>query len=293
MARRNRGGGGGDEGGSWMDTYGDLVTLLLTFFVLLYSMSSLDQSKWQLFVKSIYPGMEDADGEASEKIILNSNASSVSSASNTVLGESTQMNDVSDLDVNQLYITLAQHMDNQGIGGVSVSRGTDYTFVEFKDNVFFEGDSSTISADGQRALDVFCDTLAPYADLISQIDIMGHTASAPGENNIRSDRMLASMRAAEVCIYIQNKNIIDPGDLVSMEYGMFRPVASNDTAEGRTANRRVQILLIDKGSEAKNPDDYLEDQESGANADKTLTTDGNPSTGVSLGQDAAATVIDQ
>lgn len=276
-----------------MDTYGDLVTLLLTFFVLLYSMSSLDQSKWQLFVKSIYPGMEDADGEASEKIILNSNASSVSSASNTVLGESTQMNDVSDLDVNQLYITLAQQMDNQGIGGVSVSRGTDYTFVEFKDNVFFEGDSSTISADGQRALDVFCDTLAPYADLISQIDIMGHTASAPGENNIRSDRMLASMRAAEVCIYIQNKNIIDPGDLVSMEYGMFRPVASNDTAEGRTANRRVQILLIDKGSEAKNPDDYLEDQESGANADKTLTTDGNPSTGVSLGQDAAATVIDQ
>lgn len=293
MARRNRGGGGGDEGGSWMDTYGDLVTLLLTFFVLLYSMSSLDQSKWQLFVKSIYPGMEDADGEASEKIILNSNASSVSSASNTVLGESTQMNDVSDLDVNQLYITLAQQMDNQGIGGVSVSRGTDYTFVEFKDNVFFEGDSSTISADGQRALDVFCDTLAPYADLISQIDIMGHTASAPGENNIRSDRMLASMRAAEVCIYIQNKNIIDPGDLVSMEYGMFRPVASNDTAEGRTANRRVQILLIDKGSEAKNPDDYLKDQESGANADKTLTTDGNPSTGVSLGQDAAATVIDQ
>ena len=197
MARRNRGGGGGDEGGSWMDTYGDLVTLLLTFFVLLYSMSSLDQSKWELFVKSIYPGMEDSDGEAAEKIILNGKASSSSSAANTVLGQSAPMNDVSDLDVNQLYITLAQQMDNQGVSGVSVSRGTDYTFVEFKDNVFFEGDSSTISAEGQKALDVFCDTLAPYADLISQIDIMGHTASSPGENNIRSDRMLAAMRAAE------------------------------------------------------------------------------------------------
>ncbi len=293
MARRNRGGGGGDEGGSWMDTYGDLVTLLLTFFVLLYSMSSLDQSKWELFVKSIYPGMEDSDGEAAEKIVLNGKASSSSSAANTVLGQSAPMNDVSDLDVNQLYITLAQQMDNQGVSGVSVSRGTDYTFVEFKDNVFFEGDSSTISAEGQKALDVFCDTLAPYADLISQIDIMGHTASSPGENNIRSDRMLAAMRAAEVCIYVQNKNIIDPGDLVSIEYGMFRPVASNDTEEGRVANRRVQMLLIDKGSEAKNPDAYLEEQESGANADTTITTDGNPSSAVSLGQDAAATVTNQ
>ncbi len=36
-----------EEGGSWMDTYGDMITLVLTFFVLLYSMSSMDQSKWQ------------------------------------------------------------------------------------------------------------------------------------------------------------------------------------------------------------------------------------------------------
>lgn len=289
MARK-KGGGGGDEGGSWMDTYGDLVTLLLTFFVLLYSMSSLDQSKWELFVKSIYPGMEDADGEATEKVILNANASSANSSSSGVLGDSVEMNDVSELDVNQLYITLAKQMDSQGVEGASVSRGTDYTFVEFKDNVFFEGDSSTISREGQRALDVFCDALAPYANQISQIDIMGHTASAAGENNIRSDRMLAAMRAAEVCIYIQNKNFIDPGELVSMEYGMFRPVTSNDTEEGRIANRRVQILLIDKGAEARNPDDYMEEQNSGANADKTLSTDGNPSTDVTLGQDAAATI---
>nr|WP_051527272.1 flagellar motor protein MotB [[Eubacterium] cellulosolvens] len=62
MAKKK--GGGGDEGGNWMDTYGDLVTLLMTFFVLLYSMSSLDQSKWQLFVKSIYPGMTDSDKDS-------------------------------------------------------------------------------------------------------------------------------------------------------------------------------------------------------------------------------------
>ena len=44
-----------DEGGNWMDTYGDMVTLLLCFFVLLYSISSVDQAKWREVVKSFNP----------------------------------------------------------------------------------------------------------------------------------------------------------------------------------------------------------------------------------------------
>ena len=59
-------GGGGDEGGSWMDTYGDLVTLLLCFFVLLYSMSSVDSQKWDLFVRSIYPDGKTPSERAAE-----------------------------------------------------------------------------------------------------------------------------------------------------------------------------------------------------------------------------------
>ena len=56
MKRRKSSGGGG---ANWMDTYGDMVTLLLTFFVMLYAMSSLDQQKWEIFVKSIYPSSSD------------------------------------------------------------------------------------------------------------------------------------------------------------------------------------------------------------------------------------------
>ena len=48
-----------DGGGNWMDTYGDMVTLLLTFFIMLFAMSSLNQQKWELFVRSIYPQQQD------------------------------------------------------------------------------------------------------------------------------------------------------------------------------------------------------------------------------------------
>ena len=62
--------GGGPEGGSWMDTYGDMVTLLLTFFVLLYSMSTLDAAKWDVFVRSIFPNGRPGEKSA-EQIIIN------------------------------------------------------------------------------------------------------------------------------------------------------------------------------------------------------------------------------
>ena len=67
MGRRKKG-GGGEDCGSWMDTYGDMVTLLLCFFVMLYSMSDLNQQKWELFVKSIFPNAADK-----EQIAINEN----------------------------------------------------------------------------------------------------------------------------------------------------------------------------------------------------------------------------
>ena len=70
MGRRTKGGGGGEDCGSWMDTYGDMVTLLLCFFVMLYSMSNLDQQKWEIFVKSIFPNSNEL-----EQIAVNENIS--------------------------------------------------------------------------------------------------------------------------------------------------------------------------------------------------------------------------
>ena len=55
MARKKK---SAEEGASWMDTYGDMVTLLLCFFVLLYSMSTVDAMKWELVVKSFNPNAE-------------------------------------------------------------------------------------------------------------------------------------------------------------------------------------------------------------------------------------------
>jgi chemotaxis protein MotB len=277
MARRNRG-GGGDEGGNWMDTYGDLVTLLLTFFVLLYSMSNLDQNKWKLFVRSIYGNSDTKDIETDQQSIsLNEKATTDMTASETAqLGDSSfPEEDITGEDIGNLYLMLAQKLNESGISDVQVTGGVDYTYISFRDKAFFEGDSSVLTAQGKQALDVFVNVIEPEVDQISQINIMGHTAQAYSDrpNTVRGDRMLSSMRATEVCIYLQEKDFINPADLVCISYGQFRPVAPNDSEENRQKNRRVELLILDKDATG-NYEDYVTDATSGNREDTTVVTDG-------------------
>ena len=269
--------GGGDEGGSWMDTYGDLVTLLMTFFVLLYSMSSIDSAKWDVFVRSIFPNGRPGDKSA-EQIIINGQATNKDELAGAIGDSGAPENTVPTENMNELYLQIAQALNAAGIDGVEVSRGQDYTFVVFKDKAFFAGDSSVITPQGQETLSIFCDTIAPDANKLSQVNVMGHTAQADPEraNNPRNDRILSVMRAAEVCLFIQGRGIISPDKLVSIGYGQFHPIADNATSEGRAKNRRVEILLIDEGAEIRNINEYFEEYYSGANADKTIVTDGVP-----------------
>lgn len=241
-----------EGGGNWMDTYGDLVTLLLTFFVMLYSMSNLDAKKWEIFVRSIGPSNAT---KAVEEVAINA-----------PLGEGeeelTGSLEIPETEITEedIYLTLMEKLNETGID-VNVSRGENYTFIVFQDNPFFNGDSSVLTSQGKEVLDVFCQILDGANHLIGQVNIMGHTAQAQPDkpNTVRTDRMLSAMRAAEVSIYIQEKEVLDPEKLVCLSYGQHRPVASFDTAEERAKNRRVEILLLDNDADVDMMNDFYED----------------------------------
>ena len=101
MSRRKKG-GGGEECGSWMDTYGDMVTLLMCFFVMLYSMSSLDQQKWQIFVKSIFPNSNEE-----EEIAINEN---ISEGVYDVSGNLQTEQEIEDAELDELWLSLVNEI---------------------------------------------------------------------------------------------------------------------------------------------------------------------------------------
>ena len=267
MSRRKKGGGGGEDCGSWMDTYGDMVTLLLCFFVMLYSMSDINQQKWEMFVKSIFPNSGDV-----EQVAINEEISEGEFDVSGNLQTETELPE----NLDELWLTLVEKLNESGVEGVSVSEGDGYTFVVFENHAFFNGDSSVLTNEAIEILDIFCDIIAPEVDKISQIEIMGHTAQArpDRENNVRTDRMLSALRSAEVAAYIQNKEIIDPSKLVGISYGQYRSVADNATSEGRAKNRRVEFLIVDAGADIKSMNDYYDEYYSRIEQGEITITDG-------------------
>ena len=223
---------GGSGGANWMDTYGDMVTLLLCFFVMLYSMSTMDKEKWIALVQSFNPSAvteEVSGGLGSE----NSDAEALTQAQ-------------VDADIEDLYQSMKNYIEQEQLSTqVSITKGGGYVFVSFDNTVFFDGDSYILRDDGKVVLDQVAKSIADVSGSIDEIRVLGHTAQDDpvSPNNPRNDRFLATNRAAVVTVYLQEKNIIDPSRLVSVGYGQWRPVADNATPEGRAQNRRVELLV--------------------------------------------------
>ena len=133
--------------------------------------------------------------------------------------------------------------------------------------------------EGQEVLYSFAKAIAPAAGGIEQVNIMSHTAKVTDNSQInpqtiRKDRILSAMRSAEVCIYLQQQNVIKPEKLVDISYGEYRPIADNSTEEGRIKNRRIEFLLLDNGAKERDLNEYYKEFKSGEYANTTVVTVG-------------------
>lgn len=266
-----------EEGASWMDTYGDMVTLLLCFFVLLYSISSVDQVKWENLVKSLNP---DAAKEVSQLVTTDDiKPGDEDVPGSTELPKDVDREEIYEDDLEEPKSDKLKEEDLQKINEqfdklyedlqalkqlasdeaeVEIAKGDGYTFITFRDKVFFDGDNWVMRDDGKKMMDQFAKIIKPGADAIEQIQIIGHTSQgAPDKkNNINTDRELSAMRSAVVTAYLQKKNVIDPAKLFSSAYGQHRPIASFKTAKDRAKNRRVEILISKTGKVEQSLNDY-------------------------------------
>lgn len=221
----------------WLNTYADMVTLLLCFFVLLYSMSTLDKEKWEKMVQSFNPSQITETVESTP----------------AAYGDS---------DFDDLYYRLSKYVESEGLDAdVKITKGDGFTFITFKDTIFFDGDSYVLKDEGKEVLDQLCNAISDVSSSIEEIRILGHTSQASPEepNDVESDRFLSSNRATVVLVYMQDKNIIDPSRLISSGFGQFRPISPFDTKEHRAKNRRVEIIITKNDGVVRSLDDYYKE----------------------------------
>ena len=246
-----------DRNDGWKDTYGDMVTLLLCFFVLLYSMSTVDENKWKALVQSFNPNATpaeteieagDNDGPFAEDYDDMAGVVDPDTIKKMIEMAEDSMQEMVNQMVEQLYQDMKEYIETTGMN-VEIAKGDGYVFLSLSDAVFFDGNDWHLRPDGAAVLDKLVPMLNKSAAAIDEIRIMGHTAQAEPDkpNTIDGDRMLAAQRSAVVTAYLQERvNQVDPARFVSQGYGQHRPVAPNDVEENRVKNRRVEMTITGK-----------------------------------------------
>ena len=251
MKMKKSDGGGG--GANWMDTYGDMVTLLLCFFVLLYSMSTIDENKWKALVQSFNPNavVDEIEPIGGQGGIDDPMPPDVETSSELISPEEQEMQAAQeeiDQALEMLYQQLRQYIVDSG-KNIELTKGDGVVYVNFDDTVFFDGEEYTIKPEGEETLNVVCGVLDQAADYIDEVRVLGHTAQANLDrpNTVSVDRFLASNRATNTVIYIQEHcAVFQPDRLISESYGQWRPLAPNEDEAGRARNRRVEMVISGK-----------------------------------------------
>ena len=217
----------------WVVTFGDLMSLLLCFFVLLLSFSEMDRRKY----KMVSGSMKQAFGIQRKLPVFESPR-----------GQKLIAKDFDQaVIVSKMKETIKPIIDN-----------IKSEYKELKDAVELEieEDKVTIRMMGETTFDTgkaalhpaFNPLLKKIGAVLSQTEgeiiIAGHTDNVPLSGGLYGSNLGLSMaRAGSVAEYLLRNTAIDPKRLSTMGFGEYRPLTSNDTAQGRRKNRRVEIIV--------------------------------------------------
>ncbi len=235
----------------WLITYADMITLLMVLFIVLYAISQVDLAKFQKFSK----GVRQSFGGKTEQGVLEGGQTLVNGdgsiniallqAANTALSQQKAQDDAAAADRQTLIDTQARLVKTLQVAGLKSdvefrqeARGLVVSIVT--DQVIFPSGSGDLTEAGRSLIGKLATSLA---QIPNELSIEGHTDNMPIVGRYRSNWELSTARATSVLQELLNQHGIAPGRLSAAGYGDTHPVADNRTAVGRSANRRVEIVV--------------------------------------------------
>ncbi len=262
----------------WLVSYADFITLLFAFFVVMYSISSVNDGKFRVLSESLVASFRSSSKSLApiqigqpmrspyqfsattqnipftttrapielsrlksmqeDAIHLTENGDedklSADGEGDSFAGNAGEMETISE-DVEQ---ALGPLLDD---GMISLRKNKNWLEIEINSSILFSSGSSALARDGEAVLKSLANVLK---NLPNRINVEGFTDNLPIKNEVYpSNWELSAGRAATVVRLFASYGV-DPVRLVSIGYGEFRPVADNATAAGRSANRRVSVVIL-------------------------------------------------
>jgi chemotaxis protein MotB len=256
---------------AWAIPYGDLVTLLLAFFVVMYALSTVNEGKYRVLSDSLFAAFRGTPRTMEPIQVGEKQAGSGADVKTTIVEQSmlegqprsmlapipvktglpSRAADRTDLNPSQVQRAkalqevadeVARAMDDLVKANLVVVRRTDFWIeVEIRTDILFPSAKAQLSPSAVDVIGRLGGALAPFPN---SIRVEGHTDNRPIKTvAFFSNWELSAARAGSVVRVLEGKGV-SPERLAVIGYGEHRPTHPNDTEEGRNANRRVVIVIL-------------------------------------------------
>ena len=264
---------------AWMATFSDLMNLLLCFFVLLFSMSTIEEEKWNELVASMNSSFSIFNAGSTsigEGILISNGVSQLNeldqfinstgrAADNDVPGQDLKEQDKTseaqqmaqalekieqqNLQSNEELAELVEEAvkESNMADQIEIGFTAQYVQLTMKGALLFDSGSAELKEESKKVLDKAATILERYAKGI--IEIEGHTDNVPMSSAKYADNEeLSSARALSVFYYLVDHSYLDPVNIRHSGMGDRVPIVDNSTAEGRSRNRRVEIRIYNSAN---------------------------------------------
>lgn len=242
----------------WLVSYADFITLLFAFFVVMYSVSSVNEGKFRVVSQSIVEALNP---------MVNMSASTIKITPEAAGGPTSTRAISIDMQIfRKLTDTLkmvSPEKSGKAVAGspgqagassprlpgesqAAVAQDERGVVVSIANAVAFEPGKAELLPEARATLIQVATALQGFP---SQIRVEGHTDNVPiHTGEFPSNWELSSARAVTIVRFLAEGGHLPPDRLAAGGYGEFHPIAANDTAEGRAANRRVELVIVKSGS---------------------------------------------
>jgi len=250
---------------AWQSTFADLMNLLLCFFVLLFSMSTIDAQKFELIAASFsqtFSIFDSGGSSLTEGLIINNGVSQLSQLDQymSTMGKASESEEQTDkeaefedkltavneelLDQNEeLAEKISETIAEQDLAGdIDIDFTSQYVELTLNGSLLFDSGKAELKPEANVLLSKIGLILEKYAG--STIEVEGHTDNVPiNTAQYASNNELSDARARSVFYYLVENTSLDPATIKHSGRGEYVPVADNSTPEGRSKNRRVEIKI--------------------------------------------------
>lgn len=246
----------------WMVPYADMLTLLVGFFLVLFSVIQMDNNSLEDFGQKMKQSLSEKTQELQEAREEVATVSETLSEAQDVIAEAQQAAEPmpEPAEESPVMMLAAELNDKLGVqlqnqmgedAAIHVSQEERGVVISLRDGVLFTPGQAELTRAAQEKLDGIAEILARQS---RPIRVEGHTDNAP----IRTARFptnweLSTARATNIVKYLVTRHGFDPKSLSAAGYGEFRPVADNSTIEGKQKNRRVDIVVLNDKNSLEEP----------------------------------------